>query len=230
MKKLLWITIPASLVIAGAGIYIMSAAAARVSGSGTNMATAPRHPVTGEMRTDAAKRAGALAPAFELPDSEGAEVASKDLLKRGPMVVVMTKDGCPCSIESQPHFNKIHELYKDKASFVGIIDSDQVTAQLYKRSQSVPYPILHTTKADVFKAFRAKQSVYVYLVGKDGEVARVWPGYSATMLIDLNEQLALAAGVPAKPLTIKDAPSEMTSGCYFFEDDPAMKDLAPTGG
>lgn len=225
MNKLIWITLPASMIIAGVGVYFMLSASPKVEGNVPNMAATPRHPVTDAMQADASGRAGKEAPTFDLPDSEGGRIASRDLLKNGPLVVVMTKDGCPCSIESQPFFNQISEMYKGKASFVGIIDANQATAQLYKRSQKVPYPIVMSETADVFKAFRAKQSVYVYLIGRDGAQARVWPGYSAPMLIDLNDQLAKAIGVPAKPITLKDAPGEMTSGCYFFEDDPVMKGL-----
>jgi peroxiredoxin len=186
------------------------------------MAASPRHPVTDPMRQGAKSLEGTPAPSFSLKSSEGVEVSSKDLLKKGPVIVVMTKDGCPCSVESQPFFNQISDLYKEHASFVGILDAPRPIGQLYGRGHSVPYPILSETTPKTFAAFGAKQSVYVYLIGKDGKMAKVWPGYSAPMLIELNSEVAKAAGVPAKPLKLDGAPGEMTSGCYFFEEDPTV--------
>lgn len=214
--KLLWASIPLTLILLGLAA-MLAFAPPRVDGNATNMATTPRHPVTQEMEKSAGAEAGRAAPEFSLKSSKDEVVSSKELLKKGPVVVVMTKDGCPCSIESQPFFNQIHESYQDVATFVGIIDADIPVAQLYVSSLSVPYPILTETGEKTFRDFGAKQSVYTYLIGKDGKVVRVWPGYSAKTLIELNQAVADAAGVKARVLALKDAPAVMTSGCYFFE-------------
>jgi peroxiredoxin len=214
--KLLWASIPLTLILLGLAA-ILAIAPPRVDGSATNMATTPRHPVTPEMEESAGAVAGRPAPSFVLKSTKDEMVASQELLKKGPVVVVMTKDGCPCSIESQPYFNQIHASYKDVATFVGVIDADIPVAQLYAGSLSVPYPLLVETKEKTFRDFGADQSVYTYLIGRDGKLIRVWPGYSAKTLIELNEAVAEAAGVKPRAITLKNAPAVMTSGCYFFK-------------
>lgn len=221
-NKLLWITIPASLLIAGAGLFLATYQPPAISKQ-TNMATTPRHPVTVDMSKDASAKSGRAAPDFTLPDTDGKPISLKTLLAKGPVVVVMTKDGCPCSIESQPFFNAISKSYAGKASFVGIIDADRPTASLYQSSLSVPYPIVSETAGTTFRRYQAEQSVYTYLIAKSGDILRVWPGYNKAMMVELNSLVAQAAGAPMQGLDVNKAPDEMTSGCYFFRPDENVK-------
>lgn len=216
MRKLPLVMLAMSLVIvaAAAGLYLAKPPGT-IESNVVNMHDEPRHPVSDEQHEDAAHRRGNQAPGFELADSAGRKWSLHSILKQTPAVVVMTKDGCPCSIESQPHFNAISKALDGKVQFVGILDSDQPTATLYKSSLSVPYPILSETTGQTFADYKAKQSVYVYLVRKDGSIAKVWPGYNAAMLAELYQLAATEAQASGPELAFKDAPTEMTSGCYF---------------
>lgn len=222
--RLLWITIPASLLIIGAG-WLLSAPAGFVRPDSANIVDVPRHPVTEEMWDKALARGGVDAQEIRLKTSNGEPFSLFDQLEKGPVVLVATKDGCPCSIESQPFFNQIQALYKGQVTFVGLIDADLPIAQLYKSGHEVAYPIVSATAKDPFLAYRFKQSVNLALISKDRKIKRVWPGYSASMLLTLNQAIADELKVPAKAMTLEHAPSNMTTGCYFFEDDPAMKAL-----
>ncbi len=222
--RLFWITVPASLLIIGAG-WLISAPAGFVRPDSSNMVDVPRHPVTEEMWDKAMARGGNDAQEISLKTSEGEPFSLYDQLKKGPVVLVATKDGCPCSIESQPFFNEIQNLYKGQVAFVGLIDADLPIAQLYKSGHEVPYPLLSALEKQPFFDYRFKQSVNLALIGQDRKIKRVWPGYSATMLLTLNQAIADELKVPAKGMTIEHAPSSMTTGCYFFEDDPQMKAL-----
>ncbi|MCU0316588.1 MAG: TlpA family protein disulfide reductase [Fimbriimonadaceae bacterium] len=186
-----------------------------------NLREVPRHPVTGEMKTDATARQGRLMPATVLPDQSGQEVDLAKLASQKPLVVVMVKEGCPCNIESQPFFNQIARAYGDQVQFIGIIDQERAGAAKFHSDFSVPYPILSAPKESTFQAWDAKQSVYTFLIGPKGEIEKVWPGYSRTTLVELSSLLAERLQIPTLEVDFKMAPDEMTSGCYFFRDDPA---------
>jgi peroxiredoxin len=221
--RLLWITVPVSLVMVGLAIWMFGYQPTATS-SAVNIAAEPRHPVTDEMATDADARTEKLAPDFELVDSEGVPVSLAGMLEKGPVVVVMTKDGCPCSIESQQFFNTIHTQMEGKVNFVGIIDAEQPQAQLYKRSLSVPYPLLVDEEKAVLREFESKQSVYVYFIRTNGRIAKVWPGYNRAMLVELNEMAANEAGLESIPFDMTMAPTELSSGCFFFKPDEWVED------
>ncbi len=216
MSKLPLVVLALSLVIVAAavGLYLAKSPGT-IDSNVVNMQDQPRHPVSDEQHEDASHRRGNQAPLFDLPDSTGKKWSLSAILKETPAVVVMTKDGCPCSIESQPHFNAISDALEGKVQFVGILDSDLPTATLYKSGFKVPYPILSETTGQTFADYKAKQSVYVYLIRKDGSIAKVWPGYNAAMLADLYQLAAAEAQTSGPALAFTDAPAEMTSGCYF---------------
>lgn len=216
MKSLLWITIPASLAIVGVAVYIQQMPP-RVASNQPNLATGPRHPITTEMAKDAEARPGQPAPEIRLPDADGNEQTLTKFLETGPVLLVMVKDGCPCNLESQEFFNQISRNYVGKATVVGVMDADKLVASKYRDDLNVPFPILTETTGATFKTYRAEQSVYTFLIGKDGILKKVWPGYSAAMLIEANELLASESGVPSKELDVTRAAKEMTSGCYFFQ-------------
>lgn len=219
MKAIRWLVLLLSVLIASAGI-MLALYKPPATGNMPNMLTEEvRHPVTLEMHEDAEERRGEPAPAFTLPTHSGGEVSLASALEKGPAVVVMTKDGCPCSVESQPYFNDLAKAYEGKITFIALMDADRNIADLYHASLSVPYDIACATE-DVFKSYRSQQSVYVFLIKPDQTVAHVWPGYSRAMLVEMNQALADASGVEPAKVDVSAAPEEMTSGCYFFTDDP----------
>lgn len=177
----------------------------------------PRHPITDEMKEDAIERRDKEAKDFTLPYHRGGEMTLSKLVEKTPVVVIMTKDGCPCSIESQPYFNAISTAFKDKVQFIGIIDADLKIAEDYEYDFNVPYPILSSPDEKFFKSWESKQSVYTFLISKDRVVKHVWPGYSETSLHELVAAASKEAGVQAPELEFEHASEEMTSGCFFFK-------------
>lgn len=222
--RLIWFTIPATALLL-LGAWILRPGPVTIVPDSKNFALAPRHPVTQAMWDKAMKQGGADAYDFRLSTSESEQLRLFDQLEKTPVVLIATKDGCPCSIESQPFFNQLYNLYQDKAAFIDLIDAAIPVAQLYKRSQDVEYPVVCSTIKEPFLAYRFKQSVTVALIGQNRKIKKVWPGYSAAMLEELSQAIADEAKVPKREAKFADAPKEMTSGCYFFDEDPAMKAL-----
>lgn len=196
-----------------------------VGSNSVNIQNVPRHPVTEEMFVKAEDFVGREAPAFELPDSDGKMTTSADLIGHKATVLVMTKDGCPCSIESQGFWTNLAMYYGNSVQFFGIIDVDSAGGRKFKSDFSVPYPILSSETDEVFKKFGAKQSVYVYVFDSNGIVKKVWPGYNLASLKELNMILSGLTGKESLATDWEMAPEKMTSGCFFFKpigtDEPA---------
>ncbi|MES1227147.1 MAG: redoxin domain-containing protein [Armatimonadota bacterium] len=185
--------------------------------NGINLAVEPRHPVTLKMEQDAKAVTGEPAPEIDLPDQDGHPIKLSELVKQGPVVVVTMKDGCPCTIESQPFFNALAESYKGKVQFLGVTDGTKYKASKYKDDFSVPFPIVTETGMHTFEAFQSPRSVYYTLIKKGGVVRKLWPGYSKKTLDEFNSALAEEAGTPKAKLDTEMAPDKESSGCKFGE-------------
>ena len=218
----------ATPVIAGvfAGVIVFGSAllaayrpappTAKVTG-GLNLALEPRHPVTLKMAQDAKAVIGEPAPEIDLPDTDGKQVKLSELVNQTPVVVITLKDGCPCTIESQPFFNDLAEKYKGKVQFLGVTDGTKYKASKYKDDFSVPFPIVTEPGTHTFEAFQSPRSVYFTLVKKGGAVRKLWPGYSKKTLDEFNQALAQESGIPTPKLDTTMAPDKESSGCKFGE-------------
>jgi len=202
------------LTVGGLAMWQLAQLAKSHSNS-PNLLDTPRHPVTEPMWQQARAVAGKPAPNFTLLDPAGASVTLRDECKKGPVVLVFTKDGCPCSMEAQVFFNRLAIAYKGKATFFGVIDAVSHVASKYRDDFSVPYQMLLGADGAVYKSFFAHQSVYTTLVGPDGTVVKQWPGYSKSMLAELDAAIALAAKTNPVAIDAKLAPEKMNSGCPF---------------
>ena len=76
----------------------------------------------------------------------------------------------------------------------------------------------YSETTDFFEKYKSKQSVYTYLVNQDGTLNKVWPGYSAESIFELNSKLAAITGMEMANIDLEMAPHNMTSGCFFFSD------------
>lgn len=210
MKALLAVLALAA-VVAGAKLFA-SSGPPPVQSNMPNMATGPRHPVDGKMRELSRSLEGRPAADFTLPRFGGQPVRLSSLWKDRPVVLVFTKDRCPCSLEAQPHFSALARAHSATARFVGVMDDSPAAAGKFAEDLSAPYPMLSAPGPAVFAAYAAERSVYVTLVGKGGKIVRQWPGYSKSMLKELDSML----GEPSAG-DFEGAPEEATSGCALFK-------------
>ena len=183
-----------------------------------NLLDEPRHPVSEPMWQKSRAVAKKPAPNFTLKTPDGKTLTLFEECKKGPVILVFTKDGCPCSMEAQPFFNQLARGYGDKAVFLGVIDGPSHVASKYHDDFKVPYRMLLAENGDIFKSFDATQSVYTTLVSPDGKVVKQWPGYCRAMLVELDEEIAKIVGGKSVQLDTTMAPEKMNSGCAFALD------------
>ena len=192
---------------------------AETSASGTDLASLGidpaeygkiRHFVTGQMELESKAQANRLAPAFVRTDPFGKKVEVGKAAM--PQMVLFVKKGCPCSFDAQPLFNKLAVKYQGKVEFVGVIDKG---AREWSNQLSVIFPVIEEPSLGLMKAFDARASVYSALVARNGHIVKMWPGYSAAWMKDMNALLAKASATKEMPFDPEYAPKEKASGCPF---------------
>ena len=169
-----------------------------------------RHFVTARMELETKAAANRLAPTFTRKDPYGTEVS----VGKGPrpQFVLFIKRGCPCSIDAQVLFSRLALKFKDSVEFVGVIDKD---AKEFATQFRASFPVVEEPSLGLMRSFDARASVYSALVARNGHIVKLWPGYSAAWLQEMNALLAKAAATKETPFDPQYAPKEKTSGCPF---------------
>jgi peroxiredoxin len=175
----------------------------------------PRHPITDQMRREAATRTDSAAPTIAAVDTEGDKVDLASLTRDGPAFLIFIMDSCPCSLEAQPFFQRLFEAFGERVPFIGITDGTEDQGREWKAHFQMTFPLISDPKKDLMKAFGAKHSAYSALIGKGGTILRLWPGYNQSILQDMKAAISNEAALPEPRLKIDDAPTKPTSGCAF---------------
>jgi peroxiredoxin len=221
--RLAYITAPIGFITAAAGLGMMyvaktHAAAPPVALDSTEWKLAPaepRHAVTPEMWKKANGAIGMTAPDFTATDTGGQVQTLDDLTKNGPLFMYFVLDGCPCSIEAEPHYEHLSEQFHGSVKFLVISSAKESDARKWKSEFGVPYPVVSQSNLELMHLYGVTNSVYCLLIGRDKKIVKMWPGYSASMLDEANAILAKTTGEKLQPFDVKLAPKIMTSGCPF---------------
>ena len=155
---------------------------------------------------------GKDAPAFEAATTAGKNVSLKSLTQDGPVFLLFWKEPCPHNPRASALFNEIHKAYGEKSRLVGIVSTGADGASKWQKQFGVEYPFIADGNHSIQGSFGVPKSIVTIMVGKDGKVAKTFPGYGATELGALNEAMAEAAGVPAVKVDLKSAPARKTYG------------------
>lgn len=211
-----WIAFFCSLGIAACGITLMIVKPNKnlvVDEMPKDIVT--RHPVTEEMKKAAAALERKPVQQFREVDSEGVPFELGDLKSGTPSILVFVKNECPCSIEAQPIFNAMARAYGGDAKFFCIMDAGQRDADAFGTLEKVPFPVVCDADESIIKAFDIQASASFALIDGNGQIARIWPGYSQTDLRQANVLLGTLAKCGPKEFDDSKAPKELTAGCTF---------------
>ncbi|RYG17380.1 hypothetical protein EON82_23935 [bacterium] len=169
-----------------------------------------RHEVTAQMELETKAQANRLAPVFDRKDVFGKDARAGKGDR--PQMVIFIKNGCPCSIDAQPLFNRLARKYEGKVDFVGIIDKE---GKEFSNQFLVAFPVVEEPSKGLMKAYDARASVYTALIARNGHIVKMWPGYSAGWLKEMNALMAKASATKETPFDPQYAPQEKASGCPF---------------
>lgn len=181
------------------------------------------HPVTPEMSKAAASLGASAAPDFRLTSLEGEEETLQGLSQSRPLLIFFIEKQCPCCLGAKKFVDELATAYQGHLNVVGIINADQKVAEGWKLATRPKFQILLDPKMTAIQAYKAERGVYTTLIAPGGKVDKAYPGYSREMLQDASQRIAKLAGIPARPVEVKDAPDTMTSGCPFPDLEETSK-------
>jgi peroxiredoxin len=177
--------------------------------------TPTRHDATPAMERLLASLSQQVAPLEDAQDSEGKLFSVSEALRRGPLFVYFVKHDCPCSVDAEGLFHRLHTKWMDNVTFVAVIDAAAADAHNWKTDYEMPYPLIPDPGEKIIHSFHATNSTFSALVNTNGKIERMWPGYSKGYLLDMNKTIAKLTGKPVGVLDTAYAPLKKTSGCAF---------------
>jgi peroxiredoxin len=219
------ITVPAGCLLACLGGLMWLQAKARgelpYSTSSDIITNQPRHLVTAQMTAETEARRNLLEPKVIASDVIGDQVLIADPDAERPQFVYFVRQGCPCSFDAEPLFHDLAKQFAGKIDFVSVTNGTAEQAKAWRSEMSVHYPVIADPNEQIIHKYGAKASVYSILIAKDGHIAKMWPGYSRGLLLEMNSLMAKLAGVPEQKFDTKYAPETKATGCAF--SDPSFK-------
>ncbi len=187
-----------------------------------------KHKVSPEMLRGAESQERTEAADFRGMASDGRAYTLSDEWKRGPVVLIFIKDGCPCSVSAESYFNNLHAAYRGHVTFFGVIDRERDEAEAWAARYAVPFPLLLDPHGELVRKYHVTNSAYLALIDTSGKIDSFWPGYSSAMLEAVNARIATLSGLPEAEQDTSQAPDELYSGCPFLVESP--KAVAPVIG
>lgn len=139
------------------------------------------------------------APDFKLKDQSGAEVSSKELRKKGPVVIVFYRGNwCPyCNKELKNLQDSLSLLTDKKAQVVAITpENNEGIAKTIEKTGAV-FPILYDADAKLAKAYGVAFTV-------DEKTARRYKSFDIDLLKVNNQKTEPVLPVPAVYIINKD--------------------------
>jgi peroxiredoxin Q/BCP len=149
--------------------------------------------------------AGDKAPAFTLPDQDGAKVSLKDFAGNPVVVYFYPRDDTPgCTKEACQFNDNLRAFAKAKVTVLGISADNADKHQKFREKYGLKFPLLTDADHKVGEAYGAwgektlygKKSIGVirstFLIGPDGKVARAWyhvkaDGHADKVLAELDK-------------------------------------------
>lgn len=117
-------------------------------------------------QAERALKAGDRAPAFDLTDSDGKTVSSKDLLARGPLVVSFYRGvWCPyCNLELQALEEVADDIRARGASLVAISQQTPPNSRKSQQQNKLSFPILTDQCGELAEKFGLRWTLQPYLL------------------------------------------------------------------
>ncbi len=155
--------------IAGLGILILAGTGCQGNGN----AGAPSGPSAAPQASDVSS-----APAFTLPDLNGKQVSLAGL--KGQVVFVdFWATWCPPCRYSIPALEALHREFQARGFQVVGVSLDENTAAVapFVKEKGITYTVLLGGESDVADLYGVRGIPSLYLIDKEGRVARRWVGY-----------------------------------------------------
>ena len=144
---------------------------------------------------------GAASPENSRPDSGSLKL--EELLVEGPALLVFVKEGCPTCQYTLPFLERMYQSYPEsRVSLVVIAQEEASVAARMVHNFGIPTTPL-VLDSDPFPVSEQYELSFVptfFYVGQDQRIERVFESFDREKLRSLNEAVAQANEVSARPL------------------------------
>jgi peroxiredoxin len=151
----------------------------------------------------AALEAGTQAPDFVLPAIDGTQFALREVLSRGPVVLVFFKISCPICQYAAPFLERIYQSYGSRnVTLLGISQNDTAGTQAFIDEYSLTFQVL-LDDLDTYPASNAYGLTNVptiLWIGQDGEIELSSVGWDRQQIEAINQRFASAGGNVIQPV------------------------------
>lgn len=132
---------------------------------------------------------GGHAPSFQLSTLNGASLALKDVLAKGPALLAFFKVGCPVCQLTFPFLERV--AGNDAMQIIGISQDDTKATQEFNQRFGVSFPtLLDESKKGypVSNEFGISSVPSLFLVETDGSISKAFSGFSKRDLEEIGER------------------------------------------
>jgi len=137
--------------------------------------------------------AGAVAPDFTLTAVDGQPISLHGALKKGPVVLVFFKVGCPTSQYAFPFFERMYQAnHGGNVSFIGISQDNAKNTQAFLKQYGVTLPVAldDSTNYAVSNAYGLTNVPTLFYVSQSGEIEISSVSWSKAEVEAVNQKLA----------------------------------------
>ena len=125
---------------------------------------------------------------------------------RSPALVVLLKEGCPCTRECHAELNLLAGACRGKLPFFGLLDAAPSAAKLLVRDAELAFPVIPDPKLTQIRRLDGRAALGFRLVGSDGKLLGRWDGLSranvAAMVTGVRRATGLSLVVDVNPFTV----------------------------
>jgi peroxiredoxin len=156
-----------------------------------------------EVEPMAALKAGVLAPDFILPTMQGGKVSLREVLAKGPAVLVFFKVSCPVCQYALPFLDRVYQANRAaNVTVLGISQDNARNTNDFMREYGVTFSVAldDPAKYAVSNAYGLTNVPTIFYVAPSGEVEISCVGWSKADVEAINQKMAEYRRHPPAPL------------------------------
>ncbi len=144
----------------------------------------------------AALKAGAVAPDFSLPTTDGRKFSLAEARQRGPVVLAFFKVTCPVCQFALPYLERIHKAYGNgRLTVLGVSQNSVKETLAFMREYGIGFPVAldDTKRYPASNQYGLTNVPTVFLISPDGKIRLSSVGWVRSEIEETNRSLAQAA-------------------------------------
>lgn len=161
----------------------------------------------------AALNPGVAAPTFSLPSTAGSRADLASTAGEQPLVVLaFFKVSCPVCQFAFPYLERLHRSYP-QITLWGVSQDDSDTTTAFSRMYGISFPMVLDEALQATVDYDLTNVPTIFAVDNQGKIIQTIVGFSKKDFEALNQRMAQAAKLEAKPLfTQADEVPELRPG------------------